>query len=230
MKRIVPLLIWLLAVTASAYAQPQKVEIAPGASVSRKTYRVPANEAPFFNFAEKTEAQKASDQKLVDAVLERVPDRSRAAGTAIDAGMRAFLSDNDTATAAKRFNQAYLLDPQQSGVYHGFALIAAARFNDFDYSDELFRLAARMKSPAPPLRADHGRMLLIAGRPAEAKTLLEQAMKDTPEWAVPRMNLAWATLQSGHRDDACRLIAQVKGQDLESVERNLALFKQKAGC
>ena len=92
MKRIVPLLIWLLAVTAPAYAQPQKVEIAPGVSVSRKTYRVPANEAPFFNFAEKTEAQKASDQKLVDAVLERVPHRSRAAGTAIDAGMRAFLS------------------------------------------------------------------------------------------------------------------------------------------
>jgi Tfp pilus assembly protein PilF len=199
-------------------------------SVSRKTYRVPANEAPFFNFAEKTEAQKASDQKLVDAVLERVPDRSRAAGTAIDAGMRAFLSDNDTATAAKRFNQAYLLDPQQSGVYHGFALIAAARFNDFNYSDELFRLATRMKLPAPPLRADHGRMLLIAGRPAEAKTLLEQAVKDTPDWAVPRMNLAWAALQSGHRDDACRLITQVKGQDLESVERDLALFKQKAGC
>jgi Flp pilus assembly protein TadD len=111
-----------------------------------------------------------------------------------------------------------------------FALVVAARFKDFDYADELFRLAARMKSPAPPLRADHGRMLLIAGRAAQAKPLLEQAVKDTPDWAVPRMNLAWATLQSGNRDEACRLIMQVKGQDLESVEGDLALFKQKAGC
>ncbi|MEE1658079.1 tetratricopeptide repeat protein [Microvirga sp. CF3062] len=230
MKKLVPLLVWLLAAAVPTLAQAQKAEVAPGISVTRKTYRVPDNEAPFFNFADKNEAQKAADKKLVDAVLERVPDRTRAAGTAIDAGMRAFLSDNDFATAAKRFNQAYLLHPQHSGVYHGFALVAAARFKDFGYADELFRLAARMKSPAPPLAADHGRTLLIAGRPAEAKALLEQAVKDTPGWAVPRMNLAWAALQTGNRAEACRLITQVKGQDLESVERDLALFKQKAGC
>jgi len=229
-KRLISFLIWLVVVTIPAPALAQKAEVAPGVSVSRKTYRVPDNEAPFFNFAEKNEAQKAADQKLVAAVLERVPDRARAAGTAIDAGMRAFLSDNDMATAAKRFNQAYLLDPQQSSVYHGFALVAAARFKDFAYADELFGLAARMKAPAPPLRADHGRMLLMAGRPAEAKPLLEQAVKDTPDWAVPRMNLAWAVLQTGNRDEACRLVTQVKGKDLESVERDLALFKQKAGC
>jgi Tfp pilus assembly protein PilF len=230
MKKLIPLLIWLAAATTSVPAQAQKAEVAPDVSVSRKTYPVPANEAPFFNFAEKTEGQKAADQKLVAAVLERVPDRSRAAGTAIDAGMRAFLGENDVATAAKRFNQAYLLDPQQSGIYHGFAMVAEARFKDFAYADELYRVAARMKSPSASLRADHGRMLLIAGRPGEAKPLLEQAVKDTPDWAVPRMNLAWATLQTGNRDEACRLAAQVKGKQMENVERDLALLRQKAGC
>jgi len=230
MKRLIPLLIWLAAATIYAPAHAQKAEVAPDVSVSRKTYPVPANEAPFFNFAEKTEGQKAADQKLVAAVLERVPDRSRAAGTAIDAGMRAFLGENDIATAAKRFNQAYLLDPQQSGIYHGFAMVAEARFKDFAYADELYRVAARMKSPSASLRADHGRMLLIAGRPGEAKPLLEQAVKDTPDWAVPRMNLAWATLQTGNRDEACRLAAQVKGTQMENVERDLALLRQKGGC
>lgn len=230
MKRLIPLLVWLTAATISAPAQAQKVEVAPGVSVSRKTYPVPSNEAPFFNFLEKTEAQKAADQKLIAAVLERVPDRSKAAGTAVDAGMRALLSDNDAATAARRLNQVYLLDPQQSGIYHGYALVVAMRFKDFDYADELFRLAARMKSPAPSLRADHGRTFLIAGRPAEAKPLLEQAVKDAPDWAVPRMNLTWAVLLTGNRDEACRLATKVKGTDLESVERDLALFKQKAGC
>ncbi|MBJ6124989.1 hypothetical protein [Microvirga splendida] len=230
MKRLIPLLIWLAAATISAPAQAQNVEVAPGVSVSRKTYPVSANEAPFFNFAEKTEGQKVADRKLVAAVLERVPDRARAAGTAIEAGTRAFLGENDIATAAKRFNQAYLLDPQQSGIYHGFAMVVATRFKDFVYADELFRVAARMKSPSPSLRADHGRMLLIAGRPAEAKPLLEQAVKDTPDWAVPRMNLAWATLQSGNREESCRLAAQVRGEQMENVEGDLALLRQKAGC
>ena len=213
-----------------AFAQAQKIEVAPGVSVSRKTYRAPSNEAPFFNFAEKTDAEKAADRKLVAAVLEQVPVRSQAAGTAVSAGMRAFLGQNDVATAAKRFNQAYLIDPLQSGVYHSFALVAAARFDDIEYADELFRTAARMRSPAPTLRADHGRMLLIAGRPAEARPLLQQAVQDIPEWAVPRMNLAWATLQAGNREEACRLMTQVKGQGLESVAGDLAMFKQKAGC
>ncbi|WP_230533505.1 tetratricopeptide repeat protein [Microvirga roseola] len=230
MKKLIPILIWLLGATVPACAQAQKVGVAPGVSVTRKTYRVPINEAPFFNFAEKNEAQNAADQKLVADVLQRIPDRAKATEAAILAGMRTFLQEGDIATATKRLNQATLLDPQRSGIYHGFAMVVAARFNDFDYADELFRVAALTASPAPSLRADHGRMLLIAGRPAEAKPLLEQAVRDTPDWAVPRMNLVWATLQTGSREEACRLAAQVKGQELESVKPDLALFKQKAGC
>ena len=230
MKSILALMLTFLGAVFPALAQISTVEVVPGVTVTRKTYHVPDNEAPFYNFIEKSEAQKESDRKLVAAVLERVPDRARAAGTAIEAGTRAFLGENDVVTAAKRFNQAYLLDPQQSGIYHGFAMVAAARFKDFAYADELFRVAARMKSPSASLHADHGRMLLIAGRPAEAKPVLEQAVKDTPDWAVPRMNLAWATLQSGNRDEACRLAAQVKGKQIEDVERDLALLRQKAGC
>jgi len=156
--------------------------VAPGVLVSRKTYPAPDNE--------KNEAQKAADRQLAEGVLQQVPDRAKAAGLALAAGHRAFMESNDPATAAKRFNQAHLLDPQHSGIYHGFAMVVAARFKDFDYADELFRVAARMKSPNPSLKADHGRMLLIAGRPSDAKPVLEQAIRDTPDWAVPRMNLA----------------------------------------
>ena len=34
--------------------------------------------------------------------------------------------------AALRFNQAYLVSPEQSRVYHGLAVIAQMRFNDLD--------------------------------------------------------------------------------------------------
>ncbi|MGO4525324.1 hypothetical protein AB4097_10725 [Microvirga sp. 2MCAF35] len=230
MNKFIVVLVWALGASLPSFAHAQKVEVAPGAMVTRKTYQVPANEAPFFNFVEKNAAQKAADQQLIDSVLQQVPDRSKAADAALKSGTRAFLEQQDFSTAAKRFNQAYLLDPQQSGVYHGFAMVVAARFRDFEYADELFRVAARMKAPSLSLSADHGRTLLMAGRPHEAKPLLEKAIKDTPDWAVPRMNLAWAALLTGDKVEACRLIVQVKGNGLENVENDLTLFKQKAGC
>jgi Tfp pilus assembly protein PilF len=230
MRKCAAVFLWLLAALLPGAAQGQKVEVAPGVSVSRRSYPVPENEAPFFNFAEANEAQKAIDRRFVDGVLQQVPDRAKAAGIAIKAGDRAFLQENDAATAATRYNQARLLDPQQSGIYHGFAMVVAVRFKDIDYADELFRVAARLKSPNPNLKADHGRMLLIAGRPADAKPLLEQAIQDIPDWAVLRMNLAWAVLLTGDKEEACRLRALVKGVDLDKLETDLAMFKQKAGC
>jgi Tfp pilus assembly protein PilF len=224
------IIVCTLGLLAPTLAQAQKVEVAPGLMVTRKTYHVSNNEAPFFNFVEKNEAEKAADQRLIAGVLQQGVDRSKAATAAIASGSRAFMQERDIATAAKRFNQAYLLDPQQSGSYHGFAMVVFERFRDFDYADELFQVAARTKSPADSLSADHGRMLLMAGRPADALPLLRKAVADIPDWAIPRMNLALATLQTGDRPEACRLVTQVKGQGLESVERDLALFRQKAGC
>jgi len=230
MNKYTLFVVFIFGITAPSVTRAQKVEVAPGVIVTRKTYPVPLNEAPFFNFAEKNAAQQAADRQLIANILQQVPDRSRAAEAALESGTQAFLERQDFTTAAKRFNQAYLLDAQLSGVYHGFAMVAAARFKDFEYSDELFRVAARMKAPSLSLSADHGRTLLMAGRPHEARPLLEKAIKDTPDWVVPRMNLAWAVLLTGNKDEACRLIVQVKGNGLESLESDLALFKQKAGC
>jgi len=230
MKSLFILLACMLGTVLPASAQAPKVEAAPGVLVTRKIYEVPLNEAPFFNFAEKNEAQKSADEKLIAGVLQQVPNRSMAAEAAIKAGTRAFLEQGDVATAAQRFNQAYLFDPQQSGIYHGFAMVVSTRFKDYDYADELFRVAARMKAPSLSLRADHGRMLLMAGRPAEAKPVLEKAIDDAPDWAVPRMNLAWAVLLTGPREEACRLLDQVKGEGADRLKADLALFKQKAGC
>ncbi len=67
--------------------------------------------------------------------------------------------------AAIRFNQAFLISPEQSTVYHGFAVIAQARFKDLDAADELFKIALKQPNPMKALNADYGRLLLIAKRP-----------------------------------------------------------------
>lgn len=224
------IILCVLGLFVPSVAQAQKIEVAPGVTVTRKTYPVPSNEAPFFNFVEKSEAQKAADERLIAGVLQQGYDRAKAANSAIVSGSRAFMQDRDITTAAKRFNQAYLLDPQQSGIYHGFAMVVADRFRDFEYADELFQVAARTKSPAASLSADHGRMFLIAGRPADAVPLLKKGVFDAPDLAMPRMNLAWAVLMSGDKDEACRLKAQVKGQGLENLIQDLEMFQQKANC
>lgn len=87
-----------------------------------------------------------------------------------------------------------------------------------------------MKSPSTALSADHGRVLLMAGRPADAKPLLEKAVRDNPDWAVPKSNLAWAALQTGNAAEACRLAAAVAGRDMASVEGDLARLKERANC
>jgi Flp pilus assembly protein TadD len=222
-------LVALAIIGLTTAAQAQKVQVAPGVTVTRKIYPAPANEAPFFNFTEKTAHQKAADDSFVTEALKRVPDRAKAAQMTVGAGWQALMG-GDFATAARRFNQAFLLDPKVSGIYHGFAAVAASRFRDFDFADELFRIAAGLNSPARTLSADHGRILLMAGRPREAKPLLERAVGDNPDWAVPKSNLAMAVLQMGDTAEACRLAAQVTGRDLASVERDLGLLKQQANC
>jgi Flp pilus assembly protein TadD len=219
----------LLMIGVSAPARADQVAIAPGVSVTRKVYAAPQNEAPFYNFDTSPELKRYNDD-FVSAVTKQNPDRSQVAEHAIGRGWEALIGKRDVATAAKRFNQAFLLDPQQSGVYHGLAAVVADRFRDFDFADELFRVAARMKAPAQTLSADHGRVLLIAGRPSEAKPLLERAVRDNPDWAVPHSNLAFALLQTGDAAEACRAAAKVTGRDRAAVERDLALLKQQANC
>jgi Flp pilus assembly protein TadD len=229
-RRFVALLALLaFAIGVSPPAAAETVEIAPGVTVTRRTYSVPTNEAPFYNFAKTTDLDKIH-REFVAEVSRHVPDLSQAAQHAIGRGWEALITRGDYATAAKRFNQAFLLDPKQSGVYHGLAAVAASRFRDFEFADELFRVAARMRAPARTLNADHGRVLLMAGRPREAKPLLESAARDGPDWAVPKSNLAWAVLQMGDAAEACRLANQVSGRDIASVEGDVALLKQRANC
>ena len=99
--------------------------------------------------------------------------------------------------AAQRFNQAFLISPEQSAVYQGFAAVTQARFKDPDATEELFRVALKQPHPMKALNADFGRFLLIAKRPRDAQPVLEQAVKDAPDFADAWTNLAWARFQNG---------------------------------
>ena len=184
----------------SAFAET--VEVAPGVQVTKRTYAVPINEQPFFGFAAKTAAQREADDAFVKALLDATGTREKAFDETAKRGWRA-LGAGRLGEAAQRFNQAFLVAPEQSGVYHGFAAIAQMRFNDVALAEELFQIARKQPNPLKVLNADYGRLLLIAKRPQDALPVLEQAVKDTPDFGDAWINLGWARFQTGDRAGAC---------------------------
>jgi Tfp pilus assembly protein PilF len=183
-------------------AAAETVEVAPGVQVTKRTYTGPANEQPFFGFAAKSPEQKAEDEKFVSAIIGATGSREKAFDETTMRGWRA-INTGKIKEAAVRFNQAFLILPEQSRVYHGFAVVAQARFNDLDAADELFRVALERPNPVKALKADYGRFLLVAKRPRDAQSVLEQAVKDAPDFGDAWTNLAWARFQNGDAAAAC---------------------------
>ena len=189
-----------LASTLAAAAET--VEVVPGVQVTKRTYSAPVNEQPFFGFAAKSPEEKAADEKFVDAIVGATGSREKAFDETTLRGWRA-INAGKIKEAAVRFNQAFLISPEQSRVYHGFAVIAQARFNDLDAADELFRIALDRPNPVKALKADYGRFLLVAKRPRDAQSVLEQAVKEAPDFGDAWTNLAWARFQNGDAAAAC---------------------------
>jgi len=194
-----------LASTLAAAAET--VEVVPGVQVTKRTYSAPINEQPFFGFAVKNPEDKAADDKFVSAIVEATGSREKAFDETTLRGWRA-INTGKIKEAAVRFNQAFLILPEQSRVFHGFAVVAQARFNDLDAADELFKIALERPNPVKALKADYGRFLLVAKRPRDAQSVLEQAVKDAPDFGDAWTNLAWACFQNGDPAAACAAAAE----------------------
>lgn len=225
-RAFLPLLV-ALGLTAHA----QAAEIAPGVSITPRAFDVPINEQPFFGFMDKTEDQKAADAKFVEAItVKNGLSREEGGKRVARAGWQFIFERGDWETAAKRFNQAWLLDPKRSEIAHGFAIIVFERFRDHEYAGTLFRVAKSLKEPLPSLPADHGRMLLRAGKPAEAIPLLEEAIAKTPDWALPHANLASAYSETGQPAKACAVLDKTPTKASDELKQHMARVRTQAKC
>jgi predicted Zn-dependent protease len=223
----VPAVALLVILVPALPAAAETVEVAPGVSVTKRTYAAPINEQPFFGFAVKNPDQKAADDKFVAAILEAAGTREKAFEETTKRGWRA-IGAGRIGEAAQRFNQAYLLSPEQSNIYHGFAAISQIRFNDLDAAEELFKIALKQPNPLKALNADYGRVLLIANRPRDAQPVLEQAVKDAPDFGDAWTNLGWARLQNNAPAAACA--AAEEAAKYRRTSNDLAGLKNSAQC
>ena len=223
-------LIALMLLVMSGAAQAETVEVAPGVQVTKKTFDAPINEQPFFGFATKTPEQRDADARFVTAVIAAAGSRERAFEAATLRGWKAILGGR-AAEAAKRFNQAYLLMPERSEIYHGLAMVAQMRFNDLAFADELFRLAYKQPHPLKMLNTDYGRLLLMQKRYREAQPVLEKAVVATPDVGDAWAYLAFARLQNGDKRGACADAAGArKHNPSRDTVRDLAHIEKDAQC
>jgi Tfp pilus assembly protein PilF len=220
----------LALLTSVRPALAETVEVAPGIQVTKKSYSGPVNEQPFYGFAEKSAALREADEQFLKGIVMLTGSRQNAFKQTTMRGWKA-LSAGNFPEAALRFNEAYLLLPEQSEVYHGLAALAQARFNDVEFAEELFKIALRQPNPSKLVNADYGRLLMIAKRPRDAQPVLEQAVLDAPDFADAWSNLALARLQNGDGASACAAVEQAAARrPSKRVKADLALVKSSAPC
>lgn len=85
----------------------------------------PINELPMYGGIKRTPAEIESDNKLIETVTKN-QTRQEASREAARLGWE-YYHESDLKTAMKRFNQAWLLDPENPYAYWGFGLILAEK-------------------------------------------------------------------------------------------------------
>jgi predicted Zn-dependent protease len=211
-------------------ALAETVEVAPGVKVTKKVYSAPVNEQPFYGFVEKFAAMREADERFLTSVLQLTGSREKAFQATTLRGWRALGSGN-VSEAARRFNEAFLLMPEESEVYHSLAAVVQTRFNDTEFAEELFKIAQKQPHPLKNLNADYGRLLMIAKRPRDAQPVLEQAVIDNPDFGDAWSNLAFARLRNGDRTAACAAVEEAaRRRPSSNANSDLVLLKNQARC
>ena len=204
-------------------AAAETVEVAPGIEVTRTAFKAPASEAPFFGLVDKEPTLRKTDDVFVSLAVEVYGSRANVFEALSRRGWEA-MAANDMALAGTRFNQAWLFAPGQSQIFHGFALIALARFNDPEFAEQLFKIARKQPGALATLNADYGHMLLAAKRSNEAEPVLEQAVKDTPTSGSAWSDLGAARLQNGNPGGAC--LAADRAEMFQDTAHGIADIKR----
>ncbi|MGI9329182.1 MAG: hypothetical protein ACR2QB_00565 [Gammaproteobacteria bacterium] len=181
---------------------------------------------------------KAIDDEFIAAVSQEFGSREAASEKWVDQGFVFYFQDNYV-KAMRRFNQAWLLNPENPDVFHGFAVVYHDEGRNCDARDMIMRaLDLGMKDPM--VMADAGRISTLCAvsdtslddkaRAAEISAsddLYEQAAASAPQEAY--IYSSWATACYWRDDYTCawEMVATARELGQEPSDRFLTLLKKK---
>ena len=165
---------------------------------------------PMYGGAEKTEAQLALDENFIKEITAATGSREKGSQEFVKMGWKVFLVERNPATAMMRFNQAWLLDPDNPDVLWGFGAVSGAMGKTAD-SVKFLRQAADKLGDNAMVLTDLGFSLTIyANEPENAETAsaviseavscFERAEKIKPEYEPLYSN--WAVTLFSNKDYA----------------------------
>jgi len=169
----------------------------------------PANEQPLFGGQPKTPEMLTADQELLASTEKFGLSRVQGSDKSVQLGWQYFFARHDIATAMKRFNQAWLLDPDNGDAFHGFAVLIMARDQDAAQADSLFQQGLAKPRQSPGIYLDYGRFLLTVHRPAAAIAPLRHAVTVSNMSPDAEALLTLALYESGDVSAACLEKAKV---------------------
>ena len=184
----------------------------------------PLNEQPLFGGQPKTPEMLAADRDLFANVAKLGYSRAQGSDRSVQLGWQYFFARHDIATAMKRFNQAWLLDPDNGDAFHGFAILVMARDNDAAQADAFFQQGLAKPRQSPGIYLDYGRFLLTVKRPADAVAPLRHAISVPDMGPDAEALLTLALYESGDVAAACLEKAKIQDGAQASIRdpaRNL---------
>jgi Tfp pilus assembly protein PilF len=164
------------------------------------------NELPMYAGVAKTQDQLDADEKFIASAVALKGSREAASKEASLLGFDYLLKKKDPATAMKRFNQSFLLDPQNGAAYQGMAITTLTKNPAaVAEAESLFKRAASSTHVTPELFADYGRFLFMQKRFAEAIPILQRGVSLAPDYVETNSLLASAYYVNNQKAESCPL-------------------------
>jgi Tfp pilus assembly protein PilF len=177
---------------------------------------LPINQLPMYGEREKNEAMKTSDAAFIASFETKGISREDAAKQVMQLAW-SYFGKRDAASAMSRFNQAWLLDPENGDAYHGFALITSVRSSAPGEVERLFQLAISKPKVSAEAFVDYGRYLWTQKQLDKSLVQLNKALQLSSTAYNARSNISFVHFLKGDFGSACTWAkdAQKNGDQLE---------------
>ncbi|HEX9392544.1 MAG TPA: hypothetical protein VF928_14635 [Usitatibacteraceae bacterium] len=137
-------------------------------ALSAAAQNVPVDQMPMYGGMDRSQvpALKEGDEKFISSVVAEFGSREKASMAWVNRGFTLYQQD-DLAGAMRRFNQAWLLNPNNAEVYWGFASVLTDR-NKYCEALKMVELAQSKSALQPGFIPDAA--LIYTGCAVESKT------------------------------------------------------------
>jgi len=178
---------------------------------------VALNEQPMYGNQTKSPEMQAADEQFIAGAAKLGYNRAQASDKSVQLGWQYFFQRHDIATAMKRFNQAWMADPDNGDAFHGFAILIMEGDHDVPQADGLFQQGIAKPRQSPGIWLDYGRFLLTTNKAASAVPVLRKAITFPDIGPDAEALLTLALYRSGDVTAACAEREKVRDSAQQSI-------------